>query len=212
MNVLIKDNLNIKLRVEHLFKNNLSGYFIIIDQTLIDCNGNKLSINEISKTNQIIKGFKREKDALLYCGKIFNSFNLEEELFEIKNLSSDENIKSKNKLIDDYKFELNYNNSLKELKIYLNQNSIPTRIRDDFWSDYASLKVRLPYFDYDNIRETDFFPDLEEPYTLSIATATGKNDSKEVEITICPKAMYLNNLLPQSSFKMLSDKIKKLAN
>lgn len=210
MEVLIKDNFTIKLRIERIYNQKLNGIFIILNDKIIDADNNEFSpsqINILTKTNP----FKDKEEALLFCGKNFSNFDLDNRLFSEENMSGKENIEMREKLINSYRFHLNYLAKLIELRRYLTNKKFQVNkynTRDTF-SDHFGVGVILPYFDYEKIRDWDFFENEHSNYRLSICTI-GLDDKKKVFVKIIPRKQYKEELMTSNELSEVEKKLNML--
>lgn len=221
MKVLLKDELNIILRIEHLSIMNTFGYFIVFNNCLISKNGDSLTIDQINRDNLTNFNFKNEYNALYKCGELLdkNILKIDDSIFN-HNFNKDFNFKNKDELIKGYKFKKDYDLNLKKFKGFLQNNNINYRDKIDQWNnELPAIALTFPYFDYENIREVDFFGKDNEPFSLSISTKGSDDKNKKVEITITLKNYFKNITCNETDFYIIldriltvKDKLKELSN
>lgn len=112
---------------------------------------------------------------------------------------------------------MNYKETVSKFRLFIEANGFKTSVdreRYIFGGDknksYPPVCIKLPLFDYEDIKKTDFFEN-QINHDLSICKTMDDSTKKNIVlITILLKDLYTENNCPESEFLIILNKIKNL--
>jgi len=178
----------------YLFYKENYGYIFCFDNKFL--NKNNLFEKELSDSTLSFIDFDEASLFLLQNLKLLlKKINYDKTQFNVKQI---------NYLKIRSSFLKNYNEANQKLKEYFQNKGLKSFVSyRNKTTPYVC--IQLPFFDYDNIRGTNFF-DREE-YSLSISTGSNGNKQQVIYISIYPINEFKEIITPENLFIEIYEKI-----